>query len=284
MKKNVLTKIFFSLFVFSFTLFMISFCTGTEVRSPKSVNSALVNPAHRENIRIILIQSPQGIISLKNENDIWSAEEQGIHTFAEEKNIESLIKNLTKIRKMYKISDSLEAKIDLSLTQDSAKIITIIDNRGLVVSKLYFGLQTALTSRINLCTENAKVCYETEDNISAYLHTDIDFWTKPEIFFAVKNPSNLNIPAADLSTLLSLRHGKVLLSQNVPYGCTRIDSVTLIGQFNSFQTVDFYSRKNDDGTDEYFYIQHIEPETITNNAVYEISGWTYSRLTTLLKR
>ena len=67
---------------------------------------------------------------MRNENDVWLCEKQGIFTFADKKTVNNLIADLTKIRSMYKISDTIEAKIDLNLTEDSASIITVIDDSG----------------------------------------------------------------------------------------------------------------------------------------------------------
>ena len=282
MKKNKLNSILAAVCAASFVLFLVSFCSTSKTK-PKSVESALLNPAYIEKVSAVLIQSPEEIISIKQENSQWAAEKQGIYTYADTKQIKSLLKNLTKIRKMYKISDKEQGKIELSLTQDSARIITVIDNRGIAVAKLYFGSTSSLTSRINVRSEKGRNCYETEDDISPYLNTDLDFWTVPEIFFAIKEPSNLNIDSSSIKTLLALRHGKIMSSAVLPPNSVKIDSILLKGQYNSSQKIDIYEYSGQDSR-EYFYIQHIQDEFINNNALYEISQWTYERLKKLLHR
>ena len=40
---------------------------------------------------------------------------------------------------MYKISDSLDGRIGLGLTEGSAQIVTVVGSNGKILSKLYFG-------------------------------------------------------------------------------------------------------------------------------------------------
>lgn len=282
MKSSKLNSFLIATTFISFLLCILSFIT-VKKGERSAVKSALLNPAYKDKVQALIIQSTEDIITLRNENNWWTCEKQGIYTYADTKTIENLISNLTKLRNLYKISDRIDAKVSLNLTDDTARIVTVIDNRGNSVSKLYFGFDDSLTSRINTSTERGKVSYETEDDISPYLKTDLNFWTIPEIFFAVKNPSNLSLSKNDLHTLKSLRHGKIHSSIKLPVDCTRVNSVLIKGQYNISQKIDFYFHQTVDGP-EYFYTQNIEPEIINNNAVFEISQWTYDRITKLLKQ
>ena len=280
--KNRKLNLFFSFTtVFSFFLFCFSF-SAEKKNSVKSIKSALVNPSYSENIEKIIIQSPQEILVLNSERKWWSCENRGIKTFAEKKTVSNFIKNLTKIRNMYKISDSINGRMELGLIEGSSQIVTVVGSNGKILSKLYFGASDSLSSRITVATEKGKICYETEDDFSIYLKTDVDFWSIPEIFFAIKNPSNLKLSSADLHTLLSLRHGKIYGANAFPENAVFEKSVTLFGQYDSLQRVDFYKRKTQEGF-EYFYSQTVEPQVIKDNAVFEVSSWTYERLQKILK-
>lgn len=267
--------------VFSFLLFLISVFQVNK-NEQKSVKSALINPSYRENIGTLLIQTPQEIITLRYVEDFWIVEKQGTNTFADKKIVDELIKNLTKLRNLYKISDKYEARIDLNLTEEGSKIVTALDTRGRAVAKLYFGLEDSLTSRLAVASQNAKLSYETEDDFSTFLTTDLDFWTEKEIFFAIKNPSNLNISSSSLEKLLSLRHGKVRLSTERPEKASFIRSISLLGQYESSERVDIFVKEEKDRV-QYFYTHKILPQVIEDNAVYEISSWTYESLTGLVK-
>lgn len=269
--------------VFSFLLFLFSFFKVNKTEN-KAIKSALVNPSYSERIKTLIIQNPQELLTLRKQENYWTCEKSGIYTFADTKTIENFTAYLTKIRNMYKISDSKDAKIDLKLTEDSAVIITIIDENSKILSKLYFGNEDALTSRIPVTTEKGKICYETQDDFSPYLKTDLNFWAVPEIFFAIKNPSNLNLSASDLHTFQSLRHGKVFESTSLPVNAQFVKSITLYGQYDSSQRIDFYeyTARKKEGKN-YLYTLTVEPQSFYNNAIFELSSWTYDKIKELLK-
>ena len=283
MNMKKINRFLFCTTVFSAVLFLFSFTAGKKTQV-KSVKSALLNPSYNSKISALIIQNPEEVLTLRKQKNFWSAEKSGILTFADTKTVENFTTYLTKIRNLYKISDGKDAKTELNLTEDSATIVTVIDENGRIVSKLYFGADDALTSRITLAAEKGKNCFETEDDFSPYLKTDLDFWAVPEIFFAIKNPSNLNLSPADLHTLQSLRHGKILPSSSSVLKNLEIEnSVTLYGQYDSFQRIDFYEYEDAKEGKLYFYTQKIEPQEIKDTAVFEVSSWTYDKIKELLK-
>lgn len=283
MKQKKINELLTFTAVFSFLLFLFSFFKVNKTEN-KAVKSALVNPSYSERIKTLIIQNPQELLTLRKQENYWTCEKSGIYTFADTKTIENFTAYLTKIRSMYKISDSKDAKIDLKLTEDSAVIITIIDENSKILSKLYFGNEDALTSRIPVTTEKGKICYETQDDFSPYLKTDLNFWAVPEIFFAIKNPSNLNLSASDLHTFQSLRHGKIFESTLIPVNAQCVKSITLYGQYDSSQRIDFYeyTARKEEGKN-YLYTLTVEPQSFYNNAIFELSSWTYDKIKELLK-
>lgn len=268
---------------FSFLLFLFSFFKVNKTEN-KAIKSALVNPSYSEKIKTLIIQNPQELLTLRKQENYWTCEKSGIYTFADTKTIENFTSYLTKIRNMYKISDSKDAKIDLKLTEGSAVIITIIDENSKILSKLYFGSEDSLTSRIPVTTERGKICYETQDDFSPYLKTDLNFWTVPEIFFAIKNPSNLKLSVSDLHTFQNLRHGKIFESTSLPVNAQFVNSITLYGQYDSSQRIDFYeyTARQEEGK-HYLYTLTVEPQIFYNNAIFELSSWTYDKIKELLK-
>ena len=85
-----------------------------------------------------------------------------------------------------------------------------------------------------------------------------------------------------MHTLLSLRHGKIYGANAFPENAVFEKSITLFGQYDSLQRVDFYKRKAQEGF-EYFYSQTVEPQVVKDNAVFEVSSWTYERLQKILQ-
>ncbi len=265
----------------SFVLFLFSFkFTFTQ---NKPIQSALLNPSYRTKIQTLIIQTPSQIVTLSKKENQWECSVYDTVTFADTKTVENLIKNLTKIRNMYKISDKIAAKSELNLTEESANIITVIDSNQIPVTKLYFGSEDSLTSRINVTTEKGKISYETHNDISPFLTADLDFWTTGEIFFAIKNPSNLSLTKDELHTLLSLRHGNVLNHASLSTALKPVFSATIFGQYESSHRLDFYYEKTSEG-DIYYYTQKISPEIINDNAVYELSTYTFDKIKSLLKK
>lgn len=266
----------------SFILFCVSFTAGRRT-SPRPVQSALLNPSVREKISLVLIQEKDKQLVLKSSEGRWFCESDGITTSANPELVNIFLDRLSKIRKMYKISDRKEAMAELGLAGDDSKTVVLVDSAQKTAARLSFGQEDSLTSRIAVATLGGKVSYETENDVSPYLYADINFWTEPEIFFAIKNPSNLSLSESDLHTLLSLRHGKILSRAELPLNAEKTRSAVLIGQYNFSQRVNFYRCLNN-GTEEYFYTQDFYPNTLDANALYEISGWTYQRLIGLLDK
>lgn len=281
MKNKKVNLILLGTTFLSFLLFIFSFF-AVDSNSVKSVKSALVNPADSENIQKIIISSPEAILTIQKEKNWWICESGGVRTFAHEKTILNLIDNLTKLRNMYKISDSVHGKENLDLVEGSAQIITVAGVDGRIFSKLYFGSSDSLTARIAVASERGKMCYETEDDFSVYLKTDLNFWSVPEIFFSINNPANLSLSSEDLHLLLSLRHGQIFCSEPVPKDAVFEKSLTLFGQYDSFQRVDFYSLPQD-GDILYLYTQTLSVDDENCNAVFEVSRWTFERLLRLLE-
>ncbi|WP_147614745.1 hypothetical protein [Treponema pectinovorum] len=280
MNSKKLNKILCCFAIFSFSLFLISIFAVKKVEQ-KSIKSALVNPSYKEKIGTIFIKDSQETITLRFLEDFWILEKKGINTFADKKNVEELIRNLSKIRSMYKISDNYKSRIDLKLTDEDAKILIVIDKSGNIISKLYFGEEDFLTSRLTVASQKSKVSYQTENDLSIFLNCDLDFWTEKEIFFAVKNPSNLNINTSSLESLLNLRHGKISLDFDKTKA-TFVRSISLLGQYETQERIDIFLT-DENGTEQYFYSHQLTPKIIESNSYYEISQWTYEKLISLVK-
>jgi len=280
MKNRKIDLILVIFLFFSFILFCLSFCV--DKNKAIAIKSALVNPSYKKNISRLIIQDPENLLTLNLKNQFWICETNGLSTYANRENIDNFINKLTNIRNMYKISDNNNEKSNLHLTKENAVIVTVIDSSDKAVSKIYFGKENNLTSRIFVSNDKGRISYETENDLSSFLSTDINFWTVPEIFFITKNPSNLKINADKLHTLLSLRHGNIVPKNQIPSSAVFASSYTLYGQYEYSQRIDFYEYKNSDSTD-YYYIQNVSPHNISENCAYELSSWSYNKLKDLLK-
>ncbi|MBR1536726.1 MAG: DUF4340 domain-containing protein [Treponema sp.] len=294
MKK--LNILLLKIFLLSLLFFIFSLVFSTEERSKqKADESALLNPGHKNKVGFIEITkaSENEAISLKKQGDFWllikktDGGQNQTCTYAEAKIVNSLLENAAKIRKIYKISGNQKDFERLKLSQNNSVSINFQKNDGEAFSRLYFGEENSLKNRIYFRSGLSENAFETENNFSQYLNCDINYWAAGEIFPEIKNPVNAS------KEILSLRHGKIL--ENGEDIVAKGRAVwTLIVQDGNGRSVklDFFEKtgllESGEAEKSYFYKKTISPSEIdsgenifafySENAVYEISEWTYERL------
>ena len=322
----------------------------------KPVESAILNPKYKNEVREIQIQKNSGgeteEITLKKRGDFWllekdfpEAEEaakspgEKITAISDGKIIESLIEKSTKIRKMYKISDNDKNYRSFGLSDGSAISVSFLKNDGSLYTKIDFGYADSLTNRIYLRSLISETVYATENEFSQYLTTDSNYWSEGEFFPEIKNTVKISLElkktesqkslkesaldekirssmlksvieenpsetaqkivldekspdfAEKSRKLLSLRHGKVR-PQSALDSSFLIATLTVEDGSGRISVVDVFEVSGEvepaAGENSYFYRKRIVPSPADSNetafallaedAVYEISGWTWGRL------
>ncbi len=210
MKNKDLNKRLFVVSCFSALIFILTFFFSNDsFARQKSVDSVLLNPKYKNDVGLILIQDGtdenNGEISIKKTGETFFVQQNGKTDFADQKIIELLLSNFTKIRKLYKIisSNYKDVKknahnenlfLDGSLKNNTTykdfsfqeKTISFYDSKNSLLSQICFYSQNQLLNRITIFSSGT--FYEIEDDVSQFLAQNFNYWADGSLFPEIKNP------------------------------------------------------------------------------------------------
>ena len=333
-------KLLFKILLASILIFALSLAFSKKERSvPKSVESAILNPSHKNEVNLIEIESGEGSsVTLKKQGEFWllsKAFENGneICTLADSKIISSLLENAGKIRNIYKISEKENDYLSLGISENQGTSISFSQNNNRMYIKVHFGYTNSLKNRIYFRSEASKTVYETENDIFQFLTTETSYWSEGQIAPEIKNPVQISLEITESPafsqeskiqksgkitldeksenfdqksrSLLSLRHGTIQGENHADL--RKISKLTLHDGSGRIARIDFFEKmdafidsaenplsntaaKNlsPESTPSYYYKKSVSPSQIdsqetafafySENAVYEISSWTYERI------
>lgn len=312
-------KLLFKILLASILIFAFSLVFSKKERSTqKSVESAILNPSHKNEVNLIEIESGEGSqITLKKQGDFWLLSktiENGneIYTLADSKIITALLENASKIRKIYKITEKESDYLSLGISEKQKTSISFSQNSDKLYTKVYFGHSDSIKNRIYFRSDSSKTVYETENDIHQFLTKDLNYWSEGGIVPEIKNTVQITLKVeADSKqsisprtitldekskdfqskshTLLSLRHGNILSEETS--SIKKISTLTLQDGNGRIAKIDFFEKREgftDSSEISYFYKKSVTPSQIdsqenifafySENALYEISAWTYERI------
>lgn len=244
-----------------------------------------------------------------------------ITTFADKKLLTSLIEKACEIRKLYQISDKESDFDQLKTSENTARTVTFTGNNDKMYTKLHFGAANSLTNRTFVRSQGSKITYETENDLSQFLNSDTNYWSQGEILAgllderanlveitfkkqdfpkkSVNRDSKLDEKSPDFNaksnTLVSLRHGSIQSMWDDRSLKTLSPDSILTAQSGNGRQIElrFFKISNPETNEEsYFYTRSLKPSPVVDsqensfafyseNAVYEISAWTYDRIIAL---
>ncbi len=283
---------------FSAVLFTIAMLFPTNrAGKQKFIETALLNPKYRDEVGAIQISDNLDTAELKKIGDKWTVKSQngGMTTFADEKTVQSLIENFIKISKAYHVSEKISR-------ENKTATVTFTKKDGSMCSKVDFFSQNQLTSRISLSADS-KSTWEISDSVSQFLTSDMSFWSKKEIFPFSENPvqatlfdaetsrTEMTTQKKELDFLISLRHGTIL--PDLPQPAMLDSKLSVQNAEGRITTISVY-KNTSNGEESYFYTMLVKKSEIddgtqnlffqSENASYEISGWTYKNITSCFRQ
>lgn len=312
-----LDKILIKFLILSLILFVFSlFFSKNGKNTPKAIDSAILNPKHSSEISQIEINVPyqeDGSIIFKKQGDFWLLEKdlpsgEKIISQADSAIIESFIKNSSKIRKLYKVSDKSSDYESFSVSENSGIAVSFTGNNSKMYTKVHFGHSDSLKNRIYFRSEASKITYECENDFQQYLTAETNYWSEGKIIPEIKNPVQITVKMNESSVgqpsktitldeksasfsikskaLLSLRHGQIW-SETTINSENYISTLTVQDGSGRLAKLDFFKiQKGDD--ESYFYRKSIQPSPVdsqenifalySEKAAYEISAWTYEKI------
>ena len=312
-----LDKILIKFLILSLILFVFSlFFSKNGKNTPKAIDSALLNPKHSSEVSQIEINVPNqedGSIILKKQGDFWLLEKdlasgEKIISQADSAIIESFIKKISEIRKLYKVSDKSSDYESFSVSENSGIAVSFIGNNSKMYTKVHFGHSDSLKNRIYFRSDSSKITYECENDFQQYLTAETNYWSEGKIIPEIKNPVQITVKMNESSiaqsskmkrldeksasfsikskALLSLRHGQIwpettINSENY------ISTLSVQDGNGRLAKLDFFKIQNGDD-ESYFYRKSLQPSPVdsqenifafySEKAAYEISAWTYEKI------
>ncbi len=300
--KKILVRLA-SVLAFLVIIFGLSFIVKRNDGKSMSVNTALLNPKYKSALSEIHISIPNDeikdtdftgtveertMLTLRKNGSIWTGEtvngSDKVIWPADSSTIENLIEYCTKLRRLYEKSSSAKNLDSLSVTEEKAKILEFITNDGQSVSRIMFGKENPLTSRISVRSSSKLNVYEIENDISLYLNAKSSFYADPYLY-----PVCITSFTQEEKVSL-LRHGTINDSLKEKNECVNLIPVNVLRkdfadgsgvklkvyrtfgqQENTYTVIPEYTAAISAGNEE-------KSAVLKMNYSYSISSWTYGKL------
>ncbi|MBQ0050958.1 MAG: hypothetical protein KBT11_02715 [Treponema sp.] len=288
MKNKDLNRLLFKILIASIFLFIVSIIFSNQRQSvQKSKTTALLNPKYKAEINSIQIKNRDSEIEIQKKGNLWILTKNETTVLADEKILTSLLENLSKVRTIYEIHNQKSPEY-------SDKTQIIVKNNNNMSTKLDFYSENSLLNRIEF--EFSNQFYETRNDFSQFLTTDINYWSKAELLSEIQNPVSFTLKAQNKQIkknesspdffkikqdLSSLRHGSIKLEASTKKPDFSITSENGNGRLLTL----FFTKLTED---EYLCTTSIIPSpadpTETAFALHsinksaEISNWTVNRI------
>ncbi len=161
-------------------LYLLSFVKKTDKR--KAVNTALINSKYQDSINKLQLSNAQGLLEITKKDGIWFAGDFP----ADSERINNFLKNLTKIRTLYKLQ---ELKSNKASQSESLNEIYGFDEANKFVLRyfynesdfmdLIFGKNDFSQTSRYLMTSKSTAIFEVDNLLEPYLTLSRQIWCEP---------------------------------------------------------------------------------------------------------
>lgn len=165
-------------FIILLCLYLLSFVTGLKRNSPKSVKTALMNAKYEQTLSSFDFQTGETQLYFQKKGDIWYVNNtEEVQTFipADSQKVNLLLKDLTKVISLYKISDKNDSNPAFQFNNSNAFTINY-ENYSICFGNYDF----SQTYRY-LTTSSSDTVYQISTELDKYLTTSVLAWSEPYI-------------------------------------------------------------------------------------------------------
>ena len=210
MKKINKTFYFLASTIILLLLYIFSFFLSSTNDKRKALKSAYVNPKYENQINKIELQKGNECLILTKQNGKWftAQKENAIFIPADSSRIEKFIKELIKVRNMYKISDKITK--DNAFGFDDSQFCVKYQTESTVFPALYFGKTDFSQVSRYFMSEKYAAVYESDVFLDVYLTTSIQNWCEP---FIISNEVT-GIKAENIQSISVFYDGKKYLKDS----------------------------------------------------------------------
>jgi hypothetical protein len=291
MFKKKENRILFIINLILLLFILLFFAAGKNSTSIKTEKTSLLNNKYIPLIDTIIIQDPAaGSNLVLNKNELmWIGKTGEGLTFPSRISIPEMLQEMSRVRSVQKISNSIASWASFDLQQEQALSITFKNSiTQEIYSTLYFGSENFNGSKIYFRTDKSSV-FQTQNDLYTYLsdsilwcdtglipsYTGITEKSVQKIILKVFTQDGFQIKEIDSgSDLFSSYINRLLLSTGKPVFYQSETPVMNIyienGNASEFSMNVFYNEAN-----QLYYIVH--DNTLFTYSL-EISEWTYSSL------
>lgn len=277
-------------------LYALSFVKSCSTGKRDSIKTALVNPKYSNTISTIELVSANEYIVLSKKNtsfgDFWtiSSPNSNFSIPADSKKVQKLIENLTTIRNMYKLSDSLEKNNSFGLTDNNTFCISYNFDDGM--RSIFFGNQDFSQTSRYLMTDKNTTVYEIDDSMDLFLSASVQNWSDPLIvsteIFGATDESDVQrtsvavagkvLKISDCQKFLQLRHGGLASSALIESASKTADTIITLelGNKTAVQISIYQTASESEFLVKTEYLNSSSSSVYTSYS--KISLWTYNKI------
>jgi hypothetical protein len=274
-------------------LYGVSFIPSVSERNvEKHFQSVLMNRKYENMLTEIVISGENTSLKLhrRNGTDLWEGVCAGAIFPVDNGQIKTFISGLTKIRNMYKISDSQKKWHSFSLTEKQA-IVVIYKINNNMSTKIYFGGQNFSKIRRYMRTENRISSYEIDSDMDVFLTTRESFWNDPYIIPRnVTESSIVNIQSIRINGMLynkrntgfeercaklsELRHGEI---SSIPKDGKKLYSIEVEAGDGLYMYIQVYESSEGE-IFAYTFKNTLDGKKYDYSYAVKISNWTFGKI------
>lgn len=175
-KKNLLLSIILTILVIIFVVGLNNLKYKNS--SNKYISTALVNPKYKSEISKITFNN----FNLIKKANLWKVEINNNYYPADNKKINDLISNLTKVIKLYKKEYSKNKKITSSYNNSLLFYTSSESFQYKEISSIGFGLTDFTNTKIEVINLKNNEVYQTENIYTEFLNKDYTYFIRKEFF------------------------------------------------------------------------------------------------------
>lgn len=150
------------------------------------IPTALLNPNYVSDVSSIIIEAPDGKITLTKGGSYWSGTSDasgGKYVWpADIQTVRNLITSAQSLIQVQVKADDDSAWTALGVDEMQASVLGFYDKNGSVLSKVLFGHKDSLTLKIYFRTWSKNTVYEMDADMENFLTADESFWADPFLY------------------------------------------------------------------------------------------------------
>lgn len=285
-KKNLCLSIILTILVIIFVVGLNNLKYKNS--SNKYISTALVNPKYKSEISKITFND----FNLIKKANLWKVEINNNYYPADNKKINDLISNLTKVIKLYK-KEYNKNKKDIPMYNNSLLFYTSSESfQYKEISSIGFGLTDFTNTKIEVINLKNNEVYQTENIYTEFLNKDYTYFIRKEFFPEeitnnydivqeikienfITNKTNFYTKTTNNNDFFYKKLNQILLLRSEDLQLNLYDNLT---QEKPITQVNLELGNNTSASFSVYYFNNEYYVKTQENLIFKISQWTMNRI------